>query len=204
MKKLIIIGGGGHALSVLEAIDSSIEIAGYVDNIESSLLDLPYLGTDESVLSYFSPNEYMVHHAVVYTNEVSLSLRSRIVKYYEAYDLYTVIAKSALVTPSSKIGEGCAIMEGAIVNCATIGRNSIVNTKAVIEHGCRLGNNIFIGPGAIICGGTHIGNNVFVGAGAILRDGIEIADNVIIGMGSVVTHSLSDSGVYIGNFSRKK
>ena len=27
MKKLIIIGGGGHALSVLEAMDTSIEIA---------------------------------------------------------------------------------------------------------------------------------------------------------------------------------
>ena len=43
MKKLIIIGGGGHALSVLEAMDTSIEIAGYVDNIESKKLILPCL-----------------------------------------------------------------------------------------------------------------------------------------------------------------
>ena len=49
MKKLIIIGGGGHALSVLEAMDTSIEIAGYVDNIESNKLILPYLGNDEFV-----------------------------------------------------------------------------------------------------------------------------------------------------------
>jgi len=55
MKKLIIIGGGGHALSVLEAMDTSIEIAGYVDNIESKKLILPYLGNDEFVLSNFSP-----------------------------------------------------------------------------------------------------------------------------------------------------
>ena len=57
MKKLIIIGGGGHALSVLEAMDTSIEIAGYVDNIESKKLILPYLGNDEFVLSNFSPEE---------------------------------------------------------------------------------------------------------------------------------------------------
>ena len=76
MKKLIIIGGGGHALSVLEAMDTSIEIAGYVDNIESNKLILPYLGNDEFVLSNFSPEEYSVHHAVVYTNDVNLSLRS--------------------------------------------------------------------------------------------------------------------------------
>ena len=71
MKKLIIIGGGGHALSVLEAMDTSIEIAGYVDNIESKKLILPYLGNDEFVLSNFSPEEYRVHHAVVYTNDVN-------------------------------------------------------------------------------------------------------------------------------------
>ena len=39
MKKLIIIGGGGHALSVLEAMDTSIEIAGYVDNIRVKEVD---------------------------------------------------------------------------------------------------------------------------------------------------------------------
>ena len=90
MKKLIIIGGGGHALSVLEAMDTSIEIAGYVDNIESKKLILPYLGNDEFVLSNFSPEEYRVHHAVVYTNDVNLSL-----KFFE------LIAKSGLIPVSS-------------------------------------------------------------------------------------------------------
>ena len=142
MKKLIIIGGGGHALSVLEAMDTSIEIAGYVDNIESKKLILPYLGNDEFVLSNFSPEEYRVHHAVVYTNDVNLSLRSRIIQQYEGYESYTIIARSALVTSSSKIAGGCALMEGAIVNGAILAQNSVINTKAVIEHGCILGNNV--------------------------------------------------------------
>ena len=193
MKKLIIIGGGGHALSVLEAMDTSIEIAGYVDNIESKKLILPYL----------SPEEYRVHHAVVYTNDVNLSLRSRIIQQYEGYESYTIIARSALVTSSSKIAGGCALMEGAIVNGAILAQNSVINTKAVIEHGCILGNNVFVGPGAIVCGDTCIGDNVLVGAGVIIRDGIEITENVTIGMGSVVVRSIVEPGVYLGNPCRK-
>lgn len=203
MKKLIIIGGGGHALSVLEAMDTSIEIAGYVDNIESKKLILPYLGNDEFVLPNFSPEEYRVHHAVVYTNDVNLSLRSRIIQQYEGYESYTIIARSALVTSSSKIAGGCALMEGAIVNGAILAQNSVINTKAVIEHGCILGNNVFVGPGAIVCGDTCIGDNVLVGAGVIIRDGIEITENVTIGMGSVVVRSIVEPGVYLGNPCRK-
>ena len=203
MKKLIIIGGGGHALSVLEAMDTSIEIAGYVDNIESKKLILPYLGNDEFVLSNFSPEEYRVHRAVVYTNDVILSLRCRIIQQYVGYESYTIIARSALVTSSSKIAGGCALMEGAIVNGAILAQNSVINTKAVIEHGCILGNNVFVGPGAIVCGDTCIGDNVLVGAGVIIRDGIEITENVTIGMGSVVVRSIVEPGVYLGNPCRK-
>lgn len=92
----------------IEAMDTSIEIAGYVDNIESKKLILPYLGNDEFVLSNFSPEEYRVHHAVVYTNDVNLSLRSRIIQQYEGYESYTIIARSALVTSSSKIAGMCS------------------------------------------------------------------------------------------------
>ena len=146
---------------------------------------LPYLGNDEFVLSNFSPEEYRVHHAVVYTNDVNLSLRSRIIQQYEGYESYTIIARSALVTSSSKIAGGCALMEGAIVNGAILAQNSVINTKAVIEHGCILGDN------------------VLVGAGVIIRDGIEITENVTIGMGSVVVRSIVEPGVYLGNPCRK-
>lgn len=79
----------------------------------------------------------------------------------------------------------------------------VINTKAVIEHGCILGNNVFVGPGAIVCGDTCIGDNVLVGAGVIIRDGIEITENVTIGMGSVVVRSIVEPGVYLGNPCRK-
>ena len=143
------------------------------------------------------------HLAVVYTNDVNLSLRSRIIQQYEGYESYTIIARSALVTSSSKIAGGCALMEGAIVNGAILAQNSVINTKAVIEHGCILGNNVFVGPGAIVCGDTCIGDNVLVGAGVIIRDGIEITENVTIGMGSVVVRSIVEPGVYLGNPCRK-
>lgn len=203
VKKLILIGGGGHAVSMVEAIGKSVDIAGYADIVESTLLKLPYLGNDQYVQTYFSPNEYMIHHTVVYTDEVNLKLRSQIIQSYSIYQSYTFIAKTAYVSPSSRLGEGCAVLEGAVVNGANIGHNSIINTRAIVEHGGHLGDNVFVGPGAIICGDTVVGDNVLIGAGAVLRDGISIADNVVIGMGSIVTCCITNEGFYIGNPCRK-
>lgn len=203
MKKTILIGGGGHALSLLETLSDYSQIAGYADNQPSSQMPIPYLGTDEDVIAKFSPEEYDIQVTLVYTSEVNLQLRNKILDRYKKYDNHTFIAKSAVVTLHSVIDQGCAIMERAIVNISILHSNTIVNTGAIIEHGCTIGSNCFIGPGAILCGGIEIGDNTLIGAGAIIRDDVSIAPDTVIGMGSIITKNISESGVYVGNPLRR-
>lgn len=199
MKKIILVGGGGHALSILEMSPNHDIFLGYCDYKEMPSMPIKYLGTDEEVLSKYSPEKYVILHAVVYTSEINLNLRSKLINKYKDYKEATVIADTAVVTPNSKVGEGTVILHKAVVNHANIRKHCIINTGVIIEHNVAVGDNVFLGTSSVICGEAKIGNNVFVGAGSIIRDGVTICDNTIIGMGTIITKSITTCGIYIGN-----
>ena len=199
MKGVILIGGGGHALSLLEIIKDKNIIVGYSDMKPNALLPIPYLGTDEDILKNYSPELYEVHHVIVYTSEVNLQLRSRMLDLFKMYKQHTFVADSAIITSSVVLGEGSALLNRTVVNRAIIGKSCIINTGAIVEHDVILGNNVFVGPASVIGGESTIGNNVFIGAGALIRDGVTIGDDVVIGMGAVVVKDIIKGGVYIGN-----
>jgi len=198
MKKIILVGGGGHALSILEMAPNHDIFLGYCDCKETLAMPIIYLGTDEEVLSKYSPNDYDVLHAVVYTSEVNLKLRSKLINKFKSYNGAKLVASSAVVTPSSAIGEGTVVLHKAVVNRAKVGDDCVINTGVIIEHGVTVGDNVFLGTSAVVCGDAKIGNNVFIGAGSIIRDGVSICDDAIIGMGAIVTSDITKSGVYVG------
>ncbi len=204
MKKIIMVGGGGHALSILEMAPNHDVFLGYCDFKETPAMPIKYLGTDEEVFSKYSPNDYDILHAVVYTSEVNLNLRSKLINKFKSFTGATVIADTAVVTPNSKIGEGTVALHKSVVNHASIGKHCIINTGVIIEHGVTIGDNAFLGTSAVVCGDAKIGNNVFIGAGSIIRDGVSICDNAIIGMGASVTSDITKSGVYVGTPAKMK
>ena len=198
MDDIILIGGGGHAISLLQIIKDKDKIIGYSDLKPNPLLPIPYLGRDEEVLSKYTPEVCKIHHAIVYLSDVNLTFRKLIINKFHLYKLQTFIAETSIVAPLSVIGDGCAIMHYSVVNGAKLGHNCVVNTSAVVEHNVILGNNVFIGPTAVIGGGVLIGDNVLIGRGALLRDGITICSVVVIGMGAVVVNDIKVKGVYLG------
>lgn len=202
--KTILIGGGGHALSLLETLSDYSQIAGYADMQPSKDMPILYLGTDADVLAKYKPEEYDIQVTLVYTSEVNLQLRKRILERYKSYHSHTFVASTALVTRNTNLGEGCVVMEKAVVNRSTIGKNTVINTGAIIEHNCTIGNNCFIGPGAVLCGGVRVGDNTFIGAGSVVRDDVSIASDCTVGMGSLVTKSITEAGVYHGQPAKSR
>lgn len=203
MKKTIIIGSGGHALSLLGIVKEKNKIIGYCDIHKNDDFPLEYLGTDEEMLKNYPPEKYAVHCAIVYEKEYNLNLRKGILQKYANYDKSSVLADSAIISDLTQIDCGCEIFERCVVKAKFIGCNSIINTGAIVEHGVTIGNNTFIGPGAVICGGVEIGDNVFIGAGVAVRDDVTICDDAVIGIGSNVVNDITEAGVYAGNPARK-
>ena len=106
---------------------------------------------------------------------------------------------TALICRSVQFGDGLQVMPGVILhNEVVIGRECIVNTKALVEHDCVLDDGVEVGPAAVLCGRVHVGENTWVGANATVRPRIKIGRNSIIGAGSVVVKDIPDNVVVAG------
>lgn len=196
MTPLALIGGGGHALSLLEMMPENMAVCGYVDHAPVEGMSLTWLGTDDKFLS--ENTDCPIHISLVWGSDGDMSLRRKLIERYRHQPTETLVASTAVITPHSSIGTGCAVMHRAVINGASIGDYSIVNTGAIIEHGVILGENVFVGPGAVICGNAVIGNDCIIGAGAIIKNGVSIVAGTVIGLGAAVISDITVSGVYSG------
>lgn len=201
--KIILAGGGGHALSLLEAAPLS-DFAGYLALAPSAAMPLEWLG-DDAEASSLAAKGYLFHMAFVYSGLPVMDKRRALIERYEAAGarFAAIIASTAIVTPNSHIAEGCAVLNGAIVNRATLHKNVVVNSGAIVEHDCVVGANTFIGPGAVIGGAVTIGEDCFIGLGAKVRNCVSIASGVTVAMGAVVTRDLLEPGIYHGSPLRR-
>ncbi|MCH5224783.1 MAG: hypothetical protein J1D77_02245 [Muribaculaceae bacterium] len=199
MKKdeVILVGAGGHALSLAEF--AAERIRGYLGGSPNSEMPGEYMGTDEALFPLLEQG-FPFHIAFIYSGLPRMERRRQLIEIYERAGarFATLIAPSAIVTPRSAIGQGAAIMTGAIINRAKIGNHVVVNSGAIVEHDCSIGDNTFIGPGAVIGGFTAIGKNCFIGLGARIANGLHITDNITVAMGATVTRNLTEPGIYHG------
>lgn len=198
--EVTLIGGGGHCRSLLQMIPSVVNIKGYTDISPVEDMAINYLGTDDSA----DLSEWL-HIAVALGTDDTLATRRRLIERLSPnHKFLTLIASSAVCVNPTEIGAGSAIMHGAIINGAKIGKHCIINTGAIIEHDVRLGENCFIGPGAIVCGGVEIGSDNVIGAGATIRNGVKICSGAVIGMGAAIVGDITEPGIYTGVPATKK
>jgi UDP-2-acetamido-3-amino-2,3-dideoxy-glucuronate N-acetyltransferase len=96
-----------------------------------------------------------------------------------------VIAETAVVYPGTVIGEGCRILDGAVV-----GKQPSLSPRSTAKREelppTELGAGTIVSTGAIVFAGTRIGERVIVGDQACVRERVEVGDDVVIGRGSVV------------------
>lgn len=197
-EEVILVGAGGHALSIAEF--AGHRIGGYLANSPNEELDSQWLGTDEKKADLIGRG-HKFHMAYIYSGLPIMEKRGRLIEDYQKSGAMfeTLICPTSIVTPKSVVGEGSAIMAGAIINRAKLGEHVVVNSGAIVEHDCTVGSNTFIGPGVVIGGFTKIGKNCFIGLGAKIGNNVEIGDNISVAMGAVVNKNLTKPGIYHGN-----
>ena len=206
MIDIIIIGGGGHARSILSSIirAKTFNPIGYVDKTENKLMGIDYLGDDFMLDTYIRKTRYAV-----------LGVGQMITpqKRHEIYDAYRmkgfefppVISVSAVLSESAKIEEGVFVGENSYIGPnSKIGAMSIINTGALIEHDCSIGSFNHISVNSSLGGGVQTGDNVFIGMGANIVNGIIIGNYSVVGAGSLVMRSIKDNATVWGMPAEKK
>lgn len=193
-RKLILIGGGGHARVLKDTLDmfSHYEILGFTDIKAVRNLGVPYLG-DDRIIKKFSKKDILLVNGI---GSVKLPLQRR--EIYErfkkqGYRFLEVIHPHAYVSSKAKISQGVQIMAGVVINTgAVIGEDAIINTSSSVDHDCRIGKHSHIAPGVTLCGAVRIGECCLVGTGAKIIQGISIGSRVLVPAGEIIrTNKLS-------------
>ena len=115
---IILIGGGGHCVSVIDVIenDNKFNILGILDsNIkEDNVLGYQILGGDNLIPELVNENTYFL---ITVGQIKSYSSRKKIAKILieNKAKLATIISSIAYVSKHATIGEGSVIMNGAVV-----------------------------------------------------------------------------------------
>ena len=197
MKKLILIGAGGYAKSVIDSLDlDKFSIIGFLDEFSQKKehLGYPILGKQIDDLpcvdgvSFFISIGNNFHRKKWFCQLKKHNL-----------DLINVIDPTAILSPHSTIGSGCFMGKFSIVNSgATIGDNCIINTKALVEHGCVVSSHVNLSTNSVINGDVKVGEGTFVGSGSITIGQISIGEWSTIGAGAVVIRDVEDKSCFAG------
>ncbi len=203
MKKIVLIGGGGHSKVIVDIIKSNneFEIVGITEKNSTfnNVSDIPIVGDDSILEELFNKGVEYAFLCIGISKDIKL--RNKLFEEIKSigFKIPTLIHRQAIVSPYAKIGQGTCVMAGAIINShAQIGENSVINTGSIIEHDCIVGNNTFISTGAILAGNVTIKNNSFIGMGSKIIEGKIIGSNVTIGAGAVVIDDIPDNCTAVG------
>lgn len=204
MKKIYIVGAGGHAkvvgdiiLKRKELLNDDIDLMGFFDdNTEKSkqIFGKPILGK-LSDLEFYLLEENSFFVIGIGNNNI----RKQIVEQVKV-KFYTAIHPNAILGAKVNVEEGTVIMAGAIINSYTnIGKHVIINTGSIVEHDVNIGEFVHIAPKTVLCGGVSVGAGAWIGAGSTVIQGVKIGEKSFIGAGSNVLKDISKNKKAYGN-----
>lgn len=191
MKPLILIGGGGHCKSVIEAAESSgrtiVGVLDMTENVGHEILGYAIIGTDDELEIYAADNEFVITVGHIKSSDIRRNIARKVTQHKGVFG--TIIASTAHVSRHATIGSGTVVMHGAMINAgAVVGENCIINTLANVEHDAVVGDFCHISTGVMLNGDTKIGQDTFVGSNAMIKESIKLGHNSTIGGGGVILH----------------
>ena len=200
---ILLIGAGGHALSCIDVIEQEgvYKIAGLIgltSEMNIQILRYSVIGTDKDLAQLANKHQY----AFISVGQIKTPTH-RIRLYQDAvklgFQLPALVSATAYVSPHATIEAGTIVMHGAIVNAgARIGKNCIINSRALIEHDTTVEDHCHISTGTILNGNVRIGTGSFVGSGSVIKEGVSVGKICTIGMGLSVRHNLTDGTLCLG------
>jgi acetyltransferase-like isoleucine patch superfamily enzyme len=106
----------------------------------------------------------------------------------------TEIADTAIVYPGTKIGDGCKILDYAVV-----GKQPVLSPRSTAKREelppLELGPGTIVSTGAVVFAGTAIGERVIVGDQACVRERCSVGDDVVVGRGALIENDTTVGGL---------
>ena len=204
MKKIIIVGSGGHAAELRDYINHNnnarpadrMEVVGFIDDNEDSYKHYnfaePFLG---------SIKNHKVHKEVFYLMGIAnLDYRKKIIESLleKGAEFTGLIHPTAIISPSAEIHPTTVISHNASVGAmAKLGKYNMLNSRCTIGHDSVIGNYNFISPQVAVSGNTKIGDGNLIGTNACTIPGMTIGNNNKIAAGMVLYKPVGDDSTVL-------
>lgn len=195
-QKLIIIGAGGFAKTVIDSLDhKKYEIKGFIDTFKKGEHQgFPILG--ESLDIICEPNQYVYFIAIG-----DPDYRALWMNLLEEKQLPTinVIDRTSIVSKRSRLGTCIYVGKMSIINCdSELEDGVVINTRALVEHGNYISYCTNISTNVVLNGDVSVGIKSFIGSCTVVNGQLKIGNSSIIGSGSVVIRDIPDNVVVAG------
>jgi sugar O-acyltransferase (sialic acid O-acetyltransferase NeuD family) len=192
-----LIGAGGHAKVVLEAMQA----AGHASDsiiVRDGSVGRSLMGHPVNHPELLQDMAGMGVHVAIGNNVVRVRLLTQALA--NGATLLSVVHPNALISPSAEVAGGTFVAARVVIGAESkIGRGAILNHGCIVDHDCFVGAGTHIAPAAVLGGEVRVGANVLVGANATILPGLEIGDGAVIGAGAVVTKSVRPNEIWVGS-----
>jgi UDP-perosamine 4-acetyltransferase len=203
VKKIVIVGAGGHCRSVMSTIQNlgKSEVFGIVDisykGIEEMIMGKPVIGGID-VMKKLDTRRFLLVLAVG-DNQKRKLIETSLQK--NGFEFPNLIHPRSFVDRTARMGKGnivsCFAYVGPMVN---MGDFNIINTGVILEHEVTLGDFNHVAPCSTVCGRVKVSDQVLLGANSVVLPNIGITSEVILGANSTLIRDASKTNItLIGN-----
>lgn len=207
MKKIIVIGDGGHAKVVIDIIKdmNEFEIVGITSTSDQTVFrGYPILGND----SILDKDEYkdcvLAMGLGGFKDNIMREKVFNLIK-SKGYCFANIIHPSAVISKTARFGEGIVVFPGVVINTdVEIGNNSIIATSSSIDHETIIGNHVLVSAGVTVGAYSVIKDGALLALGSKVISGITIGQNSLIAAGAVVTKHVEDNKKVFGIPAKEK
>lgn len=201
--KLLIIGASGHGKVIADIAFKmnrwhNIAFLDDDENIKVSM-GIEVIGKSADAFKYMKDFDIFVG---IGNNSIRERLQEKLE--FEGASIPVLIHPDAVIGGHVELGAGTVVMARAVINCSTrIGKGSIINTGATIDHDNLIEDYVHISPGVHTAGTVKIGKGTWLGIGSVVSNNVNIISGCKIGAGAVVVKDINEVGTYVGVPARR-
>lgn len=209
-RRAVIIGGGGHAACLIDALDGAgYTIIGCVDErLEAGhpvCAGVSVIGRKAELASLLKDG---VRYAFIGVGGAQSNLPRR--RLFEeviglGFVVPAVIHPSATVSKDVRLADGCQVLSGVTIGPrCMLGANVVVNQGSILCHDSIVHDHAHLTPGSIVAGGVTIGAETTLGMGATVLFGLKVGARCLVHNGAAIATDVADDTVVDGQGRRLK
>jgi sugar O-acyltransferase (sialic acid O-acetyltransferase NeuD family) len=200
---VVLVGGGGHASDVLQAIEA-------VNGARPTYRVIGILADDDLVRARFAGRGV---GKIGTLDDVDAVDAAYVLCLGWPWTRSAVAARIGergepappIVHPSADVGVGVELGPGSVVlghahlsPFVRLGAHALVSYGVSVGHETTFGDHASVMPNAAVSGEVAGGHRVLVGAGAVVREGVRLGDDVRIGAGAAVVSDIAAGLTVVG------